>query len=476
MRVKRKFHLLFIGIVSIILVLVGYTVYSINFFNSANVNIQNINDIQNDIFLLHILHKEQLKSNSKRSIKQCEILEKKINDNIQSIYFLKYQEKYVNQLKDDIAVITEILNQLSKHELKTEKQIAFLESRANVKLYSCSSNLQNLRKQTRNKISKKLNAILLAYFVVISLLIAVIYMIYRLIGNSMISPLYSLIDQIKIVGGGNLKYQIKYEKRDEFNDLVVAFNNMTLALNQMYTSVDYLNQEIEKRKISELKLLESNTNLKSFASVLTHDIKSPLYSLMGLMDLFSLETKVLGDRNMKYFSTVKEKAQTICKIVDDVLVFSSIDCCKNEKTIVNLNDSLHNAIDNLNEAISKSSAKIISSNLPTFLGHDMQFVRLFQNLISNAIKYCDKEVPLITIGYEKTNDSILLTIRDNGIGIEKEMYDKVFLMFTQINTAHQGFGIGLASVKKIVENHNGKIWLESELGIGSCFYVKIPIS
>ena len=110
------------------------------------------------------------------------------------------------------------------------------------------------------------------------------------------------------------------------------------------------------------------------------------------------------------------------------------------------------------------------------IGDESQLGQLFQNLISNAIKYRDKRDPVITVAAERVNGNYRFSVKDNGIGIDKKFTDRIFVIFQRLhgNTEYSGTGIGLAVCKKIVERHNGRIWVESTLGAGSTFYFEVP--
>lgn len=159
-------------------------------------------------------------------------------------------------------------------------------------------------------------------------------------------------------------------------------------------------------------------------------------------------------------------------LIDSVLQYSRLSQGNIIKTEINTQHLLEEVIKSLNILIEKSSTKISFENLPLIMGDENQLSIVFQNLIENAIKYCDKEHPIITISArERSDDSIVFFIKDNGKGIEKEYYHKVFQLFQRLdqNTTYSGTGIGLANVKKIIELHGGEIWIDSVVGEGTTF-------
>jgi len=141
-------------------------------------------------------------------------------------------------------------------------------------------------------------------------------------------------------------------------------------------------------------------------------------------------------------------------------------------------DVLKQSLTNLEVTIKESGAKITHEPLPTLMADDLQLVQLFQNLIGNAIKFRSKEPPRIHISAQKKENEWLFCVRDNGLGIDKQYYERIFGMLQRLHPKDEypGAGIGLAISKRIVHRHNGRIWLESEPGKGSIFYFTIAIS
>ena len=137
---------------------------------------------------------------------------------------------------------------------------------------------------------------------------------------------------------------------------------------------------------------------------------------------------------------------------------------------------LEKAIYNLGSAIEKSGTRITYDQLPTIPANESQITRLFQNLVSNAIKFRGEKKPVIHISAEQKNHEWIFSVRDNGIGIEPEFNDRIFIVFQRLHTRqeYEGTGMGLAICKKIVELHGGRIWVDSEHGKGSTFYFTIP--
>jgi len=165
-------------------------------------------------------------------------------------------------------------------------------------------------------------------------------------------------------------------------------------------------------------------------------------------------------------------------LIDDVLLYSKVDTQESEFTVTDAGVALEKALTNLQRRISASNAQInIVDSLPTLRADSTQLMQLFQNLIVNAIKFRSAASLQIDIQVERQEDEWLFSVKDNGIGIDPQYSDRIFVIFQRLHTRDEypGTGMGLAICKKIIECHRGKIWVESELGKGATFYFTIPV-
>jgi light-regulated signal transduction histidine kinase (bacteriophytochrome) len=132
-------------------------------------------------------------------------------------------------------------------------------------------------------------------------------------------------------------------------------------------------------------------------------------------------------------------------------------------------------MDNLQVAIEDSKAEVTHEPLPTVVADEVQMVQIFQNMVANAIKFHDKEAPRVHVSAELKENEWLFSVKDNGMGIEPQYFDRIFIIFQRLNgQEYSGTGLGLSIVKKIIERHGGRVWVESEYGKGSTFYFTIP--
>lgn len=235
----------------------------------------------------------------------------------------------------------------------------------------------------------------------------------------------------------------------------------------------------EKGKVETINndLSSANKELEQFAYVASHDLQEPLRTISIFVGL--LEEKYSGkiDEDTKqYLKFIVNAASKMQNLIKDLLDFSQIG--RNISfAATDCNNILKEVIANIGATIKVSNAKITSTVLPVVIGNEIELRQLFQNLISNAIKFHKKNSnPEIEITCVEKETEYLFAFKDNGIGLEEQYKDRIFIIFQRLHTAteYAGTGIGLATCKKIVALHNGKIWMESKLGHGSIFYFTIP--
>lgn len=224
------------------------------------------------------------------------------------------------------------------------------------------------------------------------------------------------------------------------------------------------------------ELARSNRELETFASVVAHDLRSPLLTISGYCQLIDEEFgDQLEDRAGEYLTQVVGGAARMSHLIDDLLEYSRAGRSREPLRRVKMRDVLELVSANIESLIRTEEARIEIGDMPTVTGDQTQLVQLFQNLLSNAIKFRREEPPRIRVTAEAEDDFCRIAIEDNGIGIAPEHFDRVFQTFQRLQgREYPGTGIGLAICKKIVDRHHGKIWLESTVGSGTTFYLSLP--
>jgi len=255
---------------------------------------------------------------------------------------------------------------------------------------------------------------------------------------------------------------------------LVTLNNITeriLAENQLQK----LNEEIQ---LNVTQLARSNSDLEQFAYVASHDLQEPLRMISSFMS--ELEKSyghlidVVGKKYMRY---AIDGAVRMREIIHDLLEYSRIGNVDANTEKIDLNDLLLEIENLFRKIISEKNAVIIREQLPVIQGQKALLTQIFMNLIGNALKYCKDDVPpIVEIDVVEHDSFFQYSVKDNGIGIDKLYFDKIFQAFQRLHgrEKYSGTGIGLAITKKLIENAKGKIWLKSKPGIGSTFYFTLP--
>ena len=239
---------------------------------------------------------------------------------------------------------------------------------------------------------------------------------------------------------------------------------------------DYEKAEIKlENLIDELKI--SNIELEQFAYISSHDLKEPLRMITSFLQLLQKKYADNLDENANEFINFAiDGAKRLDLLINDLLEFSRIGSQERELKYLNSEKIVELVLINLKLLIQDNNVKITRDPLPSIYANDQQIVQLFQNLISNAIKYRSEKNPEIHISSNKLDNEYIFSVKDNGIGIDKKHLEQIFTIFQRLHTRgkYAGTGIGLAISEKIVQQHHGKIWAESKLGKGTTFYFTLP--
>ncbi len=225
-------------------------------------------------------------------------------------------------------------------------------------------------------------------------------------------------------------------------------------------------------------LRRSNEQLQQFAYITSHDLQEPLRMVISYLQLLERRYSNALDSDAHEFITYAvDGAARMKELITGLLQYSRLDADQDIQEPIALQEILDRALTNLSVAISDSGAIITHDSLPRVQADSLQLMQLFQNLISNAIKFHSQQPLEIHIGAEKKNDDWQFSVKDNGIGIAPEYQERIFAMFQRLHTRteYAGTGIGLAICKKIVERHNGRIWVESAADEGATFYFTLPV-
>ncbi len=237
-------------------------------------------------------------------------------------------------------------------------------------------------------------------------------------------------------------------------------------------------QDITERKRMEEEIKRKNKELENFVYMVSHDLKNPVVSIQGFCSLLMKKHKQdLSEKILFYLKRVQANASLMANLLEDLVELSRIGRIKEKKREVSVREVIESVWSGVSRALSTEEVEFICpENLPKVFYSEQRLYQIFFNLLSNAFKFKSKNKVLkVQIGFEYNEDDYTFFVRDNGIGIEEKYHDKIFEFFSQLKeNKTEGTGMGLATVKKIVEANQGRVWVESQKGKGSTFYFTIP--
>jgi PAS domain S-box-containing protein len=234
----------------------------------------------------------------------------------------------------------------------------------------------------------------------------------------------------------------------------------------------------EKLALQAKELARSNAELEQFAYVASHDLQEPLRLIASYTHLLEKRYKgKLGADADEFIGYTVESTTRMQRLISDLLAYSRVSMHGKPFNRTDLNESFKQALFNLQIAIEENQAVITQDNLPVLNADPLQMAQLFQNLVGNAIKFHGQEPPCIHVSARQAGEVWIIAVKDNGIGIDPRFSERIFVLFQRLHDRNEysGTGIGLAICKRIVERHQGKIWVDSEPGQGATFYFTLPI-
>jgi PAS domain S-box-containing protein len=243
------------------------------------------------------------------------------------------------------------------------------------------------------------------------------------------------------------------------------------------------NEERRKQAEEELarraeELTRSNADLEQFAYVASHDLQEPLRMVVSFTQLLAQRYQgKLGADADEFINYAVDGARRMQVLVNDLLAYSRVGTQAKEFAAVDCEKALRTVLTNLQQTLEESSGQMTHDPLPTVQGDETQLWQVFQNLVGNALKFHGSEPPRVHVSAQELKGEWRFSVRDNGIGIDPQQAERIFLLFQRLHTRAEfpGTGMGLAITKRIVEQHGGRIWMESEPGKGSTFYFSLPM-
>jgi signal transduction histidine kinase len=254
----------------------------------------------------------------------------------------------------------------------------------------------------------------------------------------------------------------------------LASRMIVLAISDV-TEQKRLNHDLRE---TSSELLRSNAELDHFATVASHDLQEPMRMIKSYGDLLKKKAgKRLDEASQQYLTFMIDGAKRMQNLIKSILDYSRAGHQALKRDAIDLTVAIGTARLNLDRALARADASIECGPLPTLSGDALQLTQLFQNLISNALKFRSPDRPcVIAISSQESDQGWTVSVTDNGIGIPAEDFDRIFNLFQRLHapSEYTGTGIGLATCKKIMERNGGRIWLDSTLQIGTTFHVFFP--
>jgi signal transduction histidine kinase len=397
-----------------------------------------------------------------------------------------------------LSSFSAILEKHKQNEYADRKKTAFSEAESRLisqvflKAYALNDSIGRLHESSRRAATKAQNrgTILIVLFVLggVIAIIANSIFVSRIIAKRVIT----LREGVKIIGAGNLDYRIDEAGDDEFSDLAWANNEMAAKLKTSYTSMENMQQEITRRKKAEEDVRKLNTDLEqhvrdrtvlleaankeleAFSYSVSHDLRAPLRGIDGFSQaLLEDYQDILDDTAKSYLDRVRKATQHMGRLIDDMLKLSKVTRSEFRYESVDLSTMVRAISEKLQQNNPGMTVDVIIRE-GVFVNGDPDLLQIaLENMMDNAWKFTGRGgQPQVEFGTTVREGKTVCFIRDNGVGFDMTYVDKLFGAFQRLHTSFEfpGTGIGLATVRRVINRHGGQVWAEAEVGKGATFY------
>jgi signal transduction histidine kinase len=328
--------------------------------------------------------------------------------------------------------------------------------------------LATARADGRTVLTAAYDNLIVVGVVVAVVLLALIIVLALLVHYGMVRPVSRLATEVRLVADGQFQRPVTGSGPREIVSLGADVDQMRLHIVDELDTLHQVHDELER----------SNRDLEQFAYVASHDLQEPLRKIASFCQLLERRYKgQLDERADQYIGFAVDGAKRMQVLINDLLAFSRVGRLTREQLVIDCDEVLRQALANLATIIEESGAEIEAGPLPSVRGEPALLTAVFQNLIGNAVKFHGDDPPRVTLSAVRDGDFWTFTCADNGIGIEPEYAERVFVIFQRLHPkeAYPGTGIGLAMCRKIIEYHGGRIWLDTDADRGTTFRFTLPV-
>ncbi|MEV6910835.1 ATP-binding protein [Amycolatopsis sp. NPDC051071] len=316
-----------------------------------------------------------------------------------------------------------------------------------------------------------LRAMLIAIAVLLCGALALVFVVLR---HKLIKPIRQLAGEVRDVAQTDIHREVRGSGPREMRALASDVESLR---SRLLDELEELKRAKDLLAVRTQELERSNSDLEQFAYVASHDLQEPLRKVASFCQL--LEKRYQGkldDRGDQYIAFAVDGAKRMQALINDLLAFSRVGRRTGEPALLETGDLLDIALANLDDAITETGARITRGELPAVLGEKSLLTAVLQNLVGNALKFRGEDPPEIDISAERDGEDWRFSVTDNGIGINAEYAERIFVIFQRLHGRgdYPGTGIGLAMCRKIVEYHGGRIWLDTTVTAGTRFCFTLP--
>jgi signal transduction histidine kinase len=338
------------------------------------------------------------------------------------------------------------------------------------------AHLDQVRAEARASLldASRFMTIMLAIIAVLVLaLFVIIYVGFR---RMIVLPIAKLAAEVRAVSDDDIHLRVQGSGPRELVQLAADIDSMR---RRIVNEVSELHRAHELLDTRTQELQRSNSDLEQFAYVASHDLQEPLRKVASFCQLLQRRYQgQLDERGDQYIQFAVDGAKRMQALINDLLAFSRLGRRSGEHVVVDTGELFEAAIGNLEPVIAETGAQVTHGELPRVQGEATLLTAVFQNLINNAIKFRDEKPSEIQVDVRRDGDEWLFSVTDNGIGIEPEYSERIFVIFQRLHakSAYPGTGIGLAMCRKIIDYHDGRIWLDTEAPEGHtriCFTLPV---